>query len=130
MREILFRGKRTFTREWVEGGLMFVNDYAFIMPAGTGSVEVITETVGAFTGLRDKNSKRIFEGDILKTWLEGGAHSGFSWPLGVVKFREGSFGIAHSKYKFTPLGSYSSRVYMMVVGNIHDNPELLKEEWI
>lgn len=125
MREILFRGKRPYMGEWAEGGIMFINGYAFIMPAGTGSVEVIPETVGQFTGLVDRNGKRIFEGDILKTWLEGGAHSGFSWPLGVVEFREGSFGIARSKYRFTPLSSYAPRVLMEVVGNIHDNPELL-----
>lgn len=144
MREILFRGKLTNKKEWVEGALIAVPgftailehedtriDYPYLDEVGGvidgGVLVVILETVGAYTGRTDRNGVKIFEGDIVKTWIEGGAHSGFSWPLGVVEFRESAFGVAHGKYKFTPLSAYAPRVLMEVVGNIHDNPELLKE---
>jgi len=144
MREILFRGKWTEEGKWVEGALIAVPGFTAIIEQDdnridypylgevTGIIDgyvlmVIPETVGQYTGRADRNGKKIFEGDIVKTWLEGGAHSGFTWPLGVVEFRESAFGLAHGKYKFTPFSSYVPRVLMEVVGNIHDNPELLKE---
>lgn len=133
MREILFRGRQRFSTKWVEGCLHLIENkgvtFAWILGHEIhGSIEVSINSVGAYTGRTDRNGKKIFEGDIVKTWLEGGAHSGFTWPLGVVEFRESAFGLAHGKYKFTPFSSYAPRVLMEVVGNIHDNPELLKEE--
>lgn len=131
MREILFRGRQRFSTKWVEGSLHLIEsngmEFAWILGHEVHkSIEVALPSVGAYTGRTDRNGKKIFEGDIVKTWLEGGVHSGFSWPLGVVEFRESAFGLAHGKYKFTPFSSYAPRVLMEVVGNIHDNPELLK----
>lgn len=133
MREILFRGRMRYSNQWVEGSLHLIENrgltYAWILWKGVHeSIEVSLHSVGAYSGRTDRNGKRIYEGDIVKTWLEGGAHSGFSWPLGVVEFRDSSFGIAHGKYKFTPLSAYAPRVLMEVIGNIHDNPELIKED--
>ena len=133
MREILFRGRQRYVGKWVKGCLHVIESntliFAWILgPSNHESIEVSPATVGQYTGRADRNGVKIFEGDIVKTWLEGGAHSGFSWPLGVVEFRESAFGLAHGKYKFTPFSSYAPRVLMEVVGNIHDNPELLKED--
>lgn len=123
MREILFRGKRPHTCEWVEGGIMFVNGYAFIMPAGTGSVEVIPETVGQFTGIYDKNEKRIFEGDIVKdnngqkgyiAFLEQEAGWVIVWKKHDSRMGHRTRGVAYD-YDCT----------LEIIGNIHDNPELL-----
>jgi uncharacterized phage protein (TIGR01671 family) len=76
MREILFRGKRTDTKEWVEG-MAFPHDNDRVTMFSQHSMdgilvgkEVNPETVGQFTGLTDKNSVKIFEGDILRNSLD------------------------------------------------------------
>lgn len=134
MREILFRGKHTRTGEWVEGLLWkkkYNHDKLFIscFPNKDDDEEifiVIPETVGQFTSLTDKNGKKIFEGDIVEGWDFTAEDGGY----GVVTFDDGAFEVVGSCYNNT-VGTFHENYYgkdFEVIGNIHDNPELLKGE--
>ena len=129
-REILFRGKRIDDGEWVEG------QYAFLLNFRTEDGEPITHmivdgtpfgqtvdlsTVGQWTGLTDKNGKRIFEGDV----MEFDAY-GFHYK-GVVSFVDGNFYVMCNRPTASPLlvGAIK-RHDAICVGNVHDNYELME----
>lgn len=149
-REILFRGKRIDKGEWTEGYLFKQWNRTFLLWGITGDIpnmtEVIPETVGQFTGLTDNNSKKIFEGDIVKITyndrltrrLEKGDYESYMKEFCLVEqvvFYKGAF---CSKVEiediplYRPLGfdlyAKSMLNELEVIGNIHDNPELLEVE--
>ena len=147
MREILFRGKRTDNGEWVEGYLYehepplqcivpenyipepskwYIVRTAFAdwgLPRQVEFIEVDPETVGQFTGLCDKNGKKIFEGDIvLGLFL-------FDMLINaVVKFRDGAFGLEWRRGEIIEFNAFTSlcNITYEIIGNIYDNPELLE----
>lgn len=146
-REILFKGfhpcengkDRVFVNgewikgEWVEGYLM---DENYINQPFTDNdvggrfdepVEVIPETVGQYTGLTDKDGKKIFEGDVVKHSQKYDI-SGVAVSIGIVKWSNsyGAWVIADFNNGRADmfLGNEAHRVE--VIGNIHDNPELLE----
>lgn len=134
MREILFRGKNEYSGEWVCGSLHI--EYGETDILGNRNIDyrilgmhgecdyVIPESVGQFTGLTDKNGKKIFEGDIVKT-------DKFSEPNKqyIVKYdlQFGAF-IGQDKYNMYFVTYDGDSDQFEVIGNIHDNPELLKGE--
>jgi hypothetical protein len=123
MRDIIFRGKRVKDGKWGYGSLFSsmtgqkfirweVDDDGEI--EGIVRYEVIPETVGQFIGLLDKNGKKIFEGDIVR--IEDFANA-------VVKWRED---IACWTLQGYIIGNTWDSSMLEVIGNIHDNPELLE----
>ena len=150
MREILFRGKRLDNGEWVYGsfcmdareqfnGLCGVDGFIRLYDKAKGKMqtyEVDRETVGQYTGLKDKNGKRIFEGDMIKPfddeidkmvvefhhgqfllclYGERGYMAEYGWE------EEGNYGC----FEAEPLSSYGDDIE--IIGNIHGNPELLEK---
>lgn len=130
MRDILFRGKRSNNGEWVDGCL-FIDDKGEKHEILVGYVnyrvawEVVPETVGQYTGLKDKNGAKIFEGDIVIARVTGGAYKGFEWPCADVQYQKTSFGININK-DFTPLASFAPTVEFEIIGNKHDDAEQLE----
>ena len=135
MREILFRGKRVDNGEWVEGDLRHGNYFGgdktvYIVQneVYTVNIPVIPETVGQYTGLIDKNGRRIFEGDIIKIPDDYEQYGHNAGQLYAVYFAFGGF-------RLKPKFNKEARGYWLeddgeveVIGNIHDNPELLGVE--
>ena len=133
MREILFRGKSNLLG-WVEGWYcpeVKWGEHHF--PAGIthktkegwlDDVVVIPETIGQFTGLTDKNGKKIFEGDVLRFNYTGKNH-GVEGKATVI-FEHGKFCVLWGWHKeFVCLDGFANTT-IEVIGNIHDNPELLE----
>ena len=131
MREIIFRGKRLNDGEWVEGNFVkgCIDDFAYIVEFGNKDlcrnyVEVIPETVGQYTGLTDKNGKKIFEGDIISIPFEE--------DVVYYENAEVYFDTEHCGWyvRYFDDESFSLWEYddcdITIIGNIHDNPELLK----
>lgn len=135
MREILFHGKRADNGEWIEGDLLQIKYYnkpiieCKIMPQTpvSSAYPVLPETVGQYTGLTDKNGKRIFEGDICKFKRFNDVH------VGKVVF---NMTTASFIMWYQPIvGAYGEKATQKMllsvcdnieaVGNIHDDPELL-----
>ena len=125
MREILFRGKRVDNDEWVEGHLYRIseksNPFILLRNRCTESHEVFSNTVGQYTGLTDKNGKKIFEGDIVKCRTTTYEIRGYiTYSAEYVRY------LCMAKWQ-TPY-TMDERFEYEVIGNIYDNPELLEEE--
>ena len=152
MREILFRGKSVKDGEWFTGQLLHFKSPVSkrelnIVVEGCEfddsnewfnigrRAKVVPETIGQYTGFTDKNGKKIFEGDMIKPFDD-------EIDKMVVEFRQGQFLLCsygergymaeygweesgnYGCFEAEPLSSYGD--YIEVIGNIHDNPELLK----
>ncbi len=138
MRDILFRGQAFGSREWIYGHYRNGKKMHIIYhdQNSDNCYAVLPETVGQFTGLSDRNGKKIFEGDIVKF-----TDSPFRYSYnGAVCFHEGSFCIQYKYWgkdrfhkigqtdKWQDMGASGIVTYEYeIIGNIHDNPELLEK---
>ena len=133
MMEILFRGKRTINGDWVYGDFVHGNerkslrDSIFVYDRETQSFndyEINPSTLGQYTGLTDKNGKRIFEGDIAKVL------QGKDKDIAYVGFENGAFMLypkTGNIYERTLWEYWYNDWDVEVIGNITDNPELLEK---
>lgn len=128
MREIFFRGKRTDNGEWETGSLVIIRDgcsdkEVFIADKMTGyHTPVIPKTVGQYTGLTDKNGRKVFEGDIIKCKVH--EINGYRVRRGIVEYHGVGFIM-----NLEPNSWYDQKNIPLdceVIGNIFDNPDLLE----
>jgi hypothetical protein len=156
MRETLFRGKRSDTGEWAYGGILRygeeAGEHSYIITGifnrgfSPRFIEVAPGTDGQYTGLKDRNGARIFEGDIVRYCEseeygimeerdekeEGEPAPGY-WSKGVVEW-QGERGRPCFDLKFHPFENnaliiiFDEDYAVEVIGNIHDSPELANSD--
>lgn len=140
-REIIFRGKSIGTGEWLYGHLF---NYGLTAPSNVPCICVCVpkswkeaynlytvhpDTIGQYTGLKDKAGKKIFEGDILEYIGKRKDNMNKVYRRKVV-FHEGMFALLSKELQAYSALNYhcmeDGRSAWRVIGNIHDNPELIK----
>ena len=129
-REIRFRGKATVNGDWVHGYLWLNRrGQHFIDDANGKGYEVDPETVGQFTGLKDKNGKEIFEGDIVKYSYISPLDNKRKSRQWVVEYETGMYWLRD----INKMSQYDSSLFLKftrieVIGNIYENHEILVQE--
>lgn len=136
MREILFRGKDSITKRWVYGALVqqqddLLKEKAFIISYSNYQFgdfseavmhEVDPETVGQYTNFIDKNGKKMFEGDIVSIYNSKAFLFAVAWNDNHYILKCTTNGVSDNI-----LNVIESPEDVEVVGNIYDNPELIKD---
>jgi uncharacterized phage protein (TIGR01671 family) len=150
-REIIFRAKRTDNREWAEGYYLVQNgrgvdgnsDTEIHQIMESGSTQIVRpETVGQYTGIKDINGVKIFEGDVIRHYskfyepdVKYNPELFESEEIGTIQFKSGCFGFVSLNGKSEMYGVLEDNeenslgfedYWFEVIGNIHDNPELLE----
>lgn len=137
-REILFRGKSTISKEWVYGNLVYTSQLTAIKEVNGDyfrPVSINPDTIGQYTGLKDKNGNKIFEGDIIKTPRGS---------IGEVVFGRAEEECTHREHRRKITDVYTTYGWVFkradgftiaiddeilqgeLIGNVTDNPELMK----
>ncbi|MGV6934082.1 YopX family protein [Paenibacillus sp. CMM36] len=134
MRDIKFRGKRLDNGEWVFGDIWQHNGRVDIVDHRAQSHPVDPETVGQYTGTGDRHDKDIYEGDVLRHVNPHWGHK--EVQLRVVEWENKTADngqLMNCGFAFKQIGRgfftyYSPEKDLEVIGNIHDNPELLQPQ--
>lgn len=140
-REILFRGKLEYNGKWIYGDLLqYENGDVAIFGEKLSSFgyectemskrdRVIPDTIGQYTGLKDKDGNKIFEGDILEYIGKRKDNMNKVYRRKIV-FHEGMFALLSKELQaYSALKHHcmeDGRFAWRVIGNVHDNPELMK----
>jgi len=126
MRTIKFRGIAIFGKVFIYGSLIIATNEAgrveYFIKRTSGSIQVKEESVGQFTGLKDKNSVEIYEGDIVESMLP---RNKFFDDIAKVVFRKGSFMMKSVEFEDETSCLIDSEQFIEVIGNIYMNKELL-----
>lgn len=140
-REIKFRAKDKRSGEWCIGELHLASKVPHIHPDVLSSIPIDPDTIGQYTGLKDKNGKEIYEGDILRVHVlvQDYDFSDEFWRVGFIKFVLGKFVLVNCtnyatsdltiKHDYSPrkTAEYTYPKYRSeVIGNIHEDKHLLK----
>lgn len=142
MREILFKAKRIFSGEWVEGYLFETKDNSYVAYNGQFDDDLLLSpqnifipidksTICQYTGLTDKNGNKIWENDVVDAsncWWDAAGPAGHTSPIIKVEWSEWYCGFNPFACYDCDCGVYIESCDVEVIGNIFDNPELLKGE--
>lgn len=126
MREIKFRAKHG--KEWVYGDLHLLSRMPHIHPDSSTSLSIDMKTIGQYTGLKDKNGKEIYEGDIIRSFDSNGEailHCIVWEEARFVALFKGRYFSSKCSLKQDWLDEFDKEV----IGNIYDNKGLLKAEY-
>lgn len=144
MRDILFKGKRIDTGQWIEGYLFFSWERAYILWGTTNGmpdmIEVDSSVICQYTGLTDKNGRKIFEGDIIE--FDDTGEEGYEYKEGfdfrnraVIVWNNGRFELDKPMSDNSEVLDFMNNCHedfwdalksCEVIGNTFDNPNLLK----
>lgn len=136
MREILFRGKRVDNGEWIQGDIVQFPVHGVVriveQEPSYKDAEVDSDTVGQYTGLTDKNGRKIFEGDVLNVHDQIPTFDGYNTDEIIYN---GKVMYIKNQGMYVCEGNNDGNALCAlnldkceVIGNIHDNPELLGGE--
>lgn len=130
MREIKFRGYGKDKKQWIYGSLLDEQSVGIvaIQDDNCHVWEVDPESVGQYTGLKDADGREIYEGDVIRSDLL--PHMMTTVCNGCVEYRNGAFYVEYIDHTYANLGDliFYSGTSSTVIGNIHDNPDLLEKQ--
>lgn len=141
-REILFKAKRIDNGEWVEGYYAYCRKRHYILPVLNKAigfderedewVEIDPETLCEYTGLMDKDGRKIWENDIVNCWtcIDIGDFANYRVEIGYVEMNYGSFGLhrIQDDTYYRSFKDYFEGYNLHIIGNIFDNPGMLEVE--
>ena len=127
-REILFRGFDNVKNEWVYGDLIHLSNGYAIRKVEDGIMSftrVDSNSIGQYTGVKDGNIKKMFEGDIIKVKLFKFPSGEIEYETGVIVYSKDIFIISGKKFDHNLIGIHENET-RSIIGNVFENPELIK----